>query len=160
MKSDMIEIYTDGTSIGNPGNGAFAVLVLLNNNEIILAKGFRKTTNNRMELMAVVEALNFLKNNDFQPAIIFTDSMLIYKAVNDAWIEKWILNGWKTSNKTSVQNIDLWEKLHYFLNFVKAKIEWVESHKGNKYNEIVDKIAKKKAQADPIEIDFEYEKRR
>ncbi|MCX7909726.1 MAG: ribonuclease HI [Ignavibacteria bacterium] len=154
----MVEIYTDGASLGNPGKGAFAVLIILNNLEIILSKGFRKTTNNRVELFAIIEALNFAKNNNLKDVIIYTDSQLITKAINESWLSKWIKNGWKTANKTPVINKDLWQKLNYFLNFVNAKFEWIEGHKGNKYNEIVDKLAKNKAKTDAIEIDYEYEK--
>jgi ribonuclease HI len=153
----MVEIYTDGTSLGNPGKGGYSVIILWNNQEIILAKGYRNTTNNRMELSAIVEALNFIKNNELEEAVISTDSQLIVKAINEGWLAKWIQNGWQTSNKTQVQNIDLWQKIAFFLNFVRPKIFWVEGHIGNKYNEIADKIAKSKAKYDAIEIDYEYE---
>ncbi len=155
----MVEIYTDGTSLGNPGKGAYAVLILLNNQEIILAKGYKKTTNNRMELMAFVEAMNFLKNNNIKEGVLFTDSQLISKAMNEGWLRRWSTNGWKTSNKTTVLNIDIWEKVNYFLNFVKINVKWIEGHSGNKYNEMVDKIAKKIAKTDAIEIDYEYEQK-
>lgn len=155
----MVEIYTDGASLGNPGKGAYAVVILLDGKEIILSKGFRKTTNNRMELMALIEALNFLKDNGIKNSVIFTDSQLIAKAINEGWLSRWIQNGWKTTNRTSVLNIDLWKKVSYFLNFVNTKINWIESHSGRRYNELVDKLAKTKAKQDAIEIDYEYEQK-
>lgn len=153
----MVEIYTDGTSLGNPGKGGFAVIILFTEQEIILAKGFRRTTNNRMELLAVIEALNFIKNNSIENATIYTDSQLITNAINEHWLERWVKNGWLTSNKTKVLNIDLWQKLHFLLNFVNVKFKWVEGHSGKEFNEKADKIAKKNAKDFAIEIDYQYE---
>lgn len=153
----MIEIYTDGTSLGNPGKGGFAVIIVFEQFEIILAKGFRKTTNNRMELLSVAEALNFVKNNNINTATIHTDSQLVVKAINEGWLERWIKNGWQTANKTKVLNVDLWQKIHHFLKFVDVKFQWIEGHSGDKYNELADKIAKKNAKDFAIEIDYHYE---
>lgn len=153
----MIEIYTDGTSLGNPGRGGFAVVIVFEQFEIILAKGYRKTTNNRMELLAVVEALNFIKNNEIKSATIYTDSQLIVKAINEGWLSRWIVNGWQTSNKTKVLNIDLWQKINHFLNMVDVRFQWIEGHSDNKFNNLADKIAKRNAKDFAIEIDYQYE---
>ncbi|MGB9771629.1 MAG: ribonuclease H family protein [Candidatus Kapaibacteriota bacterium] len=152
----MAEIYTDGTSLGNPGKGGFAVIII-EKTEIILAKGFRKTTNNRMELLAVAEALNFIKNNNIMEATINSDSQLVVKAITDGWLNRWVKNGWRTTNRSPVLNIDLWQKIHYLLNFVNVKFQWIEGHSGNCYNELADKIAKKNAKDFAIEIDYQYE---
>lgn len=151
-------IYTDGASLGNPGPGAYATLILLNNRQVILSHSYRLTTNNRMELKAVIESLNFCFNNNILSTTIYTDSQLIYKAINEKWIEKWNRNGWKTANKKSVLNKDLWLKLHFYLNSLSVKIIWIGGHSGNDFNEIVDKIARTNAQNSSIyEIDCGYE---
>lgn len=152
-----LEAYTDGTSLGNPGPGAFSVIIKFEQNEIVLSRGYRKTTNNRMELLAVVETLNFCKNNNVDFVKIYTDSQLISKAINEGWINRWVQNGWKTSSKQDVLNIDLWKQLLHFMRFVQFEIEWVQSHSGNELNEKADKIAKKKAKEDSIEIDVMFE---
>lgn len=151
-------LYTDGASIGNPGPGAYVALILHNKKQILLSHSYRKTTNNRMELKAVIEGLNFCLNNNISRIKIYTDSQLIYKAITDGWIERWIRVGWKTTNKKPVLNQDLWLKLHFFLNKIQVEIYWIESHSGNKFNELVDKIAKLNAHNYSLhEIDCGYE---
>ncbi|MGQ9818688.1 MAG: ribonuclease H family protein [Candidatus Kapaibacteriales bacterium] len=151
-------LYTDGASIGNPGPGAYATLIFIENKKILLSHSYRKTTNNRMELKAVIEGLNFCLNNNIPSIKIYTDSQLIYKAITDGWIERWIRNGWKTSNKKLVLNQDLWLKLHFFLNKLQFEIFWIESHSGNEFNELVDRIAKHNAYNSSIQdIDCGYE---
>ncbi len=152
-----LDAYTDGTSLGNPGPGAFSVLMMFEKSEIVLSRGFRQTTNNRMELLAVIETLNFCKNNNINFVRIYTDSQLIAKAINEDWITRWVHNGWKTSSKQDVLNIDLWKQLLHFTKFVQFEIVWVQGHSGNELNEKADKIAKKKAKEDAIEIDFGFE---
>lgn len=151
-------IYTDGASLGNPGPGAYATLIIHSNKQIILSHSYRKTTNNRMELRAIVEALKFCYNNHISNATIYTDSQLIYKAIHEQWIEKWIRNCWKTANKKPVLNQDLWIKLHYLLKLISTTLIWVEGHSGNDFNDLVDRIARTNAKNSSVyEIDCFYE---
>jgi ribonuclease HI len=154
---DKLEAYTDGTSLGNPGPGAFSIILIYERAPIVLSRAFRKTTNNRMELMAVVETLNFCKNNNIKYVKIYTDSQLVAKAINEGWLERWNRNGWKTSAKQNVMNIDLWKQFLHYRNFVQPEILWVPGHSGNTFNEKADKIAKQKAKEDAIEIDYGFE---
>lgn len=156
MKKEIVA-FTDGTSLGNPGPGGFASVILIDDEPIILARGFRYTTNNRMELMAVIEALRFFENNRIDNATIFTDSQLITKAVNDKWLDTWIKKGWKTTAKKPVLNIDLWKELVQLLKGKNIRFEWIQGHSGNKYNELCDRIAKQNARDNPRETDFGYE---
>ncbi len=156
MEKEIIA-YTDGTSLGNPGPGAYASIILYDDKEIILSRGYRYTTNNRMELMAVIESLRFFENNKINNATIFTDSQLITKAIKDKWLDSWIQKGWKTANKKPVLNIDLWKEFIQLLKNKNIRFEWVQGHSGNKYNELCDKIAKQNARNNPNEIDFGYQ---
>lgn len=159
MEKEVIA-FTDGTSLGNPGPGAFASIILLGNEQIVLSRGFRHTTNNRMELMAVIESLRFFENNKINDATIFTDSQLIIKAVNDKWLNAWVQKGWKTAAKKPVLNTDLWKELIQLLKGKNIRFEWIQGHSGNKYNELCDQIAKQNARNNPRETDFGYESTR
>ena len=138
--ANKIEIYTDGACSGNPGKGAFAYVIILNNQEIIRnSNGFINTTNNRMELMAIIEALKYIKNlKDIKiyEIKIYSDSKYIVDSINKQWLDKWILNNFK-----KVKNIDLWKQYLSVSDNLNINFEWVEGHAGNKYNEICDKLA-------------------
>ena len=136
-------IYTDGACLGNPGPGGWgAIIISKNYSKRIIKGGTRNTTNNRMELMAVIEALSEIKENC--KIKIFTDSKYVINGI-ESWIENWKKNNWVTSNKKKVKNVDLWTKLD---NVRVGKIiswEWVKGHSGIKLNEEVDILAKKQA---------------
>ena len=138
--ANKIEIYTDGACSGNPGKGAFAYVIILNNQEIIRnSNGFINTTNNRMELMAIIEALKYIKNLkdiNIYEIKIYSDSKYIVDSINKQWLDKWILNNFK-----KVKNIDLWKQYLSVSDNLNINFEWVEGHAGNKYNEICDKLA-------------------
>jgi len=136
-------IYTDGACLGNPGPGGWgAIIISKNDSKKIIKGGTKNTTNNRMELMAVIEALGEIKENC--KIKIFTDSKYVINGI-ESWIENWKKNNWVTSNKKKVKNVDLWTKLD---NVRVGKIiswEWVKGHSGIKLNEEVDILAKKQA---------------
>lgn len=139
-----IEIYTDGGCNPNPGEGGWGVVILQNNKQILQLCGYEKeSTNNKMELTAVIEALKFINNNikkAKQNIIIYTDSQYVKNGITK-WIKNWKFNGWKTSNRKSVKNKELWEILDCYRQVHNVKFKWVKAHNGNEYNEIADKLA-------------------
>ena len=139
----MIKIYTDGSCLKNPGNGGWAAIIN-DDGDIKRVSGSEKnTTNNRMELMA---PLNALKGMDPNKEIeIYTDSQYVKLGITD-WIHKWIKNNWQTSNKEPVKNKDLWMELYDLTKSHEIKWIWVKAHSGNKLNEEVDLLAKQAAE--------------
>ena len=139
-----LKIYTDGGCHGNPGPGGWAFVIITNSfaGEQIIAQnkgGQKETTNNRMELTAVIEALRYLKTRNDLPgrATVITDSQYVQKGISE-WIITWKKNSWRTSDKKPVKNKDLWEELDSFCGDFKLNFEWVKGHAGNKYNEMCD----------------------
>ena len=141
----MIEIYTDGSCLENPGNGGWAAIIN-NNGDIKKITGSEKnTTNNRMELMAPINAL---KNINLDDEInIYTDSKYVKLGITE-WINTWVKNNWQTSKKEDVKNKDLWIELYYLNESLNVKWNWVKAHAGNQLNEEVDLLAKKAAGLD------------
>ena len=138
----MIKIYTDGSCIGNPGPGGWAVIILDNKNKKKISGKKNNTTNNQMELLAPIKALsNFNKKKSF---IIFTDSIYVKEGITK-WIENWKKNSWKTSGKKPVKNQELWKKLDELVKFHDVKWEWIKGHSTNIYNNLVDELARKAA---------------
>ena len=138
----MIKIYTDGSCIGNPGPGGWAVIILDNRNEKIISGKKNNTTNNQMELLAPIKALsNFNKKKSF---IIFTDSIYVKEGITK-WIGNLKKNNWKTSKKKPVKNQKLWKKLDELVKFHDVKWEWIKGHSTNIYNNLVDELARKAA---------------
>ena len=134
----MIEIYTDGACSGNPGPGGWGVLIIDAAGETELFGGERDTTNNRMEMMAVVEAL---QATACAPAIkIYTDSQYVKNGIT-TWIHGWKRNGWKTAAKKPVKNEDLWRELDDEVARHKVNWHWVKGHSGNPDNELADELA-------------------
>ena len=139
----MIKIYTDGSCLNNPGNGGWAAII--NDNEIIkkISGSVKDTTNNKMELMAPIMALQEVdKNNEIE---IYTDSQYVRLGITE-WIHKWIKNNWQTSKKEPVKNKELWMQLYELTKSYKIKWIWVKAHAGNALNEEVDLLAKKAAE--------------
>ena len=138
-----IEVFTDGACSGNPGAGGWGVILRYGEIEKELSGGEENTTNNRMELTAVIEALKALKKEC--DITIYTDSRYVMDGVQE-WMPNWKLNGWKTTNKKSpVKNVELWQILDSLLS--KHKIKWVlvKGHNGHPENERVDKLARDEA---------------
>jgi len=141
----MIKIYTDGSCLKNPGNGGWAAIICTDNEVKKISGSEKDTTNNRMELMATINALKEVNSEDLIE--IYTDSKYVKNGITD-WIHNWIKNNWKTSNKEDVKNKDLWVQLHDLNNSSKIKWNWVKAHAGNPLNEEVDLLAKKAASLD------------
>jgi len=135
----MIKIYTDGACKGNPGIGGWGALLIHNEQSIEIFDGELQTTNNRMELKAVIEALNHAKSmsDDIQ---IYTDSSYVQKGIQE-WIHNWKKNGWRSSNKKPVKNQDLWQELDTLNSSLKVEWFWVKGHAGHPGNERADFLA-------------------
>jgi ribonuclease HI len=138
------KIYTDGGCSGNPGPGGWAYLIVLQTfqGEKIIAQNYgseRDTTNNRMELTAVLEALRALKKMNDVPAksTVFTDSQYVQKGITE-WIRTWKLNSWRTSDRKPVKNKDLWVELDFLAGQFSLNWQWIRGHAGNYYNELCD----------------------
>ena len=140
----MIRIYTDGSCLGNPGNGGWAFL-LKDGDKLISMSGFQKeTTNNQMELTAAINALNYI-NDSLGEITIITDSNYVKNGISE-WIKSWKKNNWKTANKSNVKNQHLWEKLDELNSKLNVKWEWVKAHNIDKYNNYVDELARNSAE--------------
>ena len=138
----MIKIYTDGSCLSNPGNGGWAAIININGEIKKISGNEKNTTNNRMELMAPINALKNINSKD--SIEIFTDSKYVKNGITE-WINTWVLNNWKTSKKENVKNKDLWLELHKLNQSLNVKWNWVKAHAGNPLNEEVDMLAKKAA---------------
>lgn len=134
-----VEIYTDGACSGNPGTGGWGAVLIYNNNSKELSGGNKNTTNNRMELTAVIEALKALK----EPCdvTLTTDSKYVCDAINKEWVYSWKNNNWRKADKKPALNIDLWEELLSLLDTHNVEFIWVKGHNGHKYNERCDQLA-------------------
>ena len=135
---DKIKIYTDGACKGNPGKGGWGALLIAGSREKELFGGERDTTNNRMELMAVIRALEALKR-PCQIAL-YTDSQYVLKGITE-WIDGWKAKGWKTASKAPVKNVDLWQALDTARQTHDIEWIWVRGHTGNLGNEKADQLA-------------------
>ncbi|TWP30613.1 ribonuclease HI [Apibacter muscae] len=150
----MIEVFTDGASSGNPGKGGYGILMRLKGTsyEKTFSEGFRLTTNNRMELLAVIVALeNITKPN--QQVIIYSDSKYVVDAINLKWIF-----GWEKKSFSKVKNSDLWLRFLKVYRKHKVNFIWVKGHNGHPENERVDFLATSAIKKDHLKIDSEYER--
>ena len=141
----MIEIYTDGSCLENPGNGGWAAIIKMNGNIKKISGNEKNTTNNRMELMAPINALKNI--NSGEEINIYTDSQYVKLGITE-WIKTWVKNNWKTSKKEEVKNKDLWTELYNLNKTLNIKWIWIKAHAGNPLNEEVDLLAKKAAGLD------------
>ena len=140
----MINVYTDGSCLGNPGNGGWAFLIE-EEKDIRYRAGFEKnTTNNQMELLAAIKALEFL--NTYIDITINTDSNYVKEGIT-TWIFNWKKNNWKTSTKQPVKNKELWERLDNLCEMKNISWSWVKAHNTSKFNNQVDELARKAAES-------------
>ena len=139
----MIEVYTDGSCLGNPGKGGWAFLV--NNEGVISSRsGYSiKATNNQMELTGAIKAIEFLVNH--KEMSIYTDSNYLKNGIT-LWVNNWKKNNWKTASKNPVKNKELWERLDQLNYLKKIKWKWVKAHDTNKLNNEVDLLARQSAE--------------
>jgi len=136
----MINIYTDGACSGNPGIGGWGVVILDNGEEIHLNGGDYNTTNNKMELIAAIKALEYFEQR--KDLIIYTDSKYVKDGI-ESWIINWKQNGWKTSTKKPVKNKEMWIALDDLIKKHNINWKWVRGHAGDKYNEKADYLARR-----------------
>lgn len=134
----MVEIYTDGACKGNPGVGGWGAILRSGGKERELFGGAPNTTNNRMEMQAVIEALRALSRSC--DAVVFTDSSYVQKGISE-WIHGWKRNGWKTADKKPVKNADLWQTLDQLAAGHRIEWRWVRGHAGHPENERADILA-------------------
>lgn len=148
-----IEIFTDGACSGNPGKGGYGILMRVpeKNYQKTFSQGFRKTTNNRMELLAVIVALEKLKSaeNDIH---VYTDSKYVSDAINQKWIFGWVKKGF-----TKVKNPDLWKRFYPLYQLYHPTFHWIKGHAGHPENEICDQLAVKASQSENLKIDDFFE---
>ena len=138
----MIKIYTDGSCLGNPGNGGWAAIIIDDKKKIQIKGSKKDTTNNQMELLAPIKALKKIpKGSNVQ---IFTDSKYVKSGITE-WIHNWKKNGWKTAGKQPVKNKDLWTELDQMTNEFQIKWSWVKGHSTDVLNNEVDLIAREAA---------------
>ena len=139
MSKERVEIYTDGACSGNPGPGGWGALLRWNGTEKELSGGERETTNNRMEMMAAIKALETLKRA--VPVDLYTDSTYVRDGITK-WLPGWKARGWMTAAKKPVKNQDLWERLEAALQDHDIKWHWVKGHSGHPENERADELAR------------------
>ena len=134
-----VDIYTDGACRGNPGRGGWGAILVYGSTEKEISGGEEMTTNNRMELMGAISALELLK----EPCdvTLTSDSKYLTDAINKGWLENWKRNGWKKADKKPVLNIELWERLDALLGKHTVRFVWVHGHEGHVYNERCDVLA-------------------
>jgi ribonuclease HI len=150
-----VTVYTDGSCLGNPGPGGWAAVLLWNGNRKEISGGYGLTTNNRMEILAVIRALEQLKRTC--TVLLYTDSRYLHDAVEKDWIGTWIRKEWKTAARKPVKNRDLWLLLIPLLKRHNVRFQWVQAHNGNVENERCDVLAKQAAMASGLQLDPGYE---
>jgi len=133
-----VEIFTDGACRGNPGPGGWGALMRFGDEEKELCGGETETTNNRMELMAVIQALSALKRPC--DVVLTSDSTYVLKGIQE-WMPNWKKRGWKTATKKPVKNVDLWKQLDDVIQVHTIDWQWVKGHSGHAENEIADQLA-------------------
>lgn len=152
MSNQPIIIYTDGSSRGNPGPGGYGTILMSGHHKKELSQGFRKTTNNRMELMAVIAGLEALKKQNLD-ITIYSDSQYIVKALNEGWLNKWIA----TNFAKGIKNKDLWVRFYNLYKQHKIKFVWVKGHADNANNNRCDQLATRAADGNDLLVDEGYE---
>ena len=135
-------IYTDGACLGNPGKGGWAAIIIDPSGEREIVGCEKSTTNNRMELKAVIEALKEIEVNS--QITLFSDSKYVIDGITK-WIKNWKMNNWKTTSKKEIKNLDLWRELYKLTSKFQITWNWVKGHSTNEYNNKVDKLARNEA---------------
>jgi len=148
--------FTDGACSGNPGPGGYGVILLWNSHRRELSRGYRKTTNNRMEILAVIACLESLT----EPCEIeiHSDSQYVVNAIEQGWAQRWRSNGWKRNKKERALNPDLWERLLNLLPKHKVQLTWLRGHAGHAENERADELAVAALRSSDLAIDEIYER--
>ena len=147
----MITLYTDGAAKGNPGPGGYGTVLIFGKHRKELTQGFRLTTNNRMELLAVIAGLEALKTNE-HPVTIYSDSKYVVDAINKGWLESWVKKGFKGK-----KNVDLWQRFLPLQKRFKLTFKWVKGHAGIPENERCDQLAVQSAESANLLVDEGFE---
>lgn len=149
-----VEIFTDGGCLGNPGRGGYGAILACGNHRRELSGGYQQTTNNRMELLACIVALEALK---FSCAVtVYSDSKYMVDGVSKGWAAKWKRNNWKRSGGDRAENVDLWERLLSLIEKHQVKFQWVRGHNGHQENERCDQLATEAANGSGLLQDAGY----
>ena len=151
---EILRIYTDGACTGNPGKGGYGAVLIYNGREKEISAGYVLTTNNRMELLAAITALELLRESC--EVTLYSDSKYLSDAINKGWIYGWLKNGWKKSDKKPVLNVDLWKRLLVQINRHKIEFVWVKGHAGHPENERCDAMAREAYSRDGLFEDEMY----
>ena len=138
-----ITIYTDGSSLGNPGAGGWGALLIYQDKQKEISGNIASATNNQMEMTAAIEALKALKTPC--NVVLYTDSQYLKRGMSE-WLDKWLRNNWQSSNKKPVKNIELWQELYNLSKIHNITWRWVKAHNNDPYNEKVDRLAYNAAQ--------------
>lgn len=149
----MITIYTDGSALGNPGPGGYGIVMRFGDKVKEISEGYRKTTNNRMELLAIIVALRNLKTSKY-PVHIYSDSKYVIDSIVKGWLSGWIKKGFKGK-----KNVDLWKQYLEVSKSYDLHFHWVKGHAGNPDNERCDQLAVAKAENGPHLVDGPFEER-
>jgi len=152
--SGQIVIYTDGGCSGNPGPGGYGAVIIDGKSRREIADGFRLTTNNRMELMACIAAIETL--HDPADVLLHSDSRYVVNGISKGWARKWRANGWMRTETEAAQNCDLWSRLLDLCNKHRVRFIWVHGHAGNRENERCDELATGAAQGPDLKEDRAY----
>jgi ribonuclease HI len=150
--NNVIEIYTDGSAKGNPGRGGYGIIMCLNGKCKEFSQGFKFTTNNRMELLAIIVALENLKSTEF-PVKIYSDSKYVIDSITKGWVFNWLNKGFKGK-----KNEDLWRRYIPLHSKFRIEFEWVKGHNGHPQNERCDQLAVAASDKSNLDIDENYEK--
>lgn len=151
-----VTIYTDGACSGNPGQGGYGTVMLFGEARRELSGGFKLTTNNRMEVLAVIKGLEALK----EPCAVnlYSDSKYVVDAIEKGWVKKWKSNNWYRNKSEKASNIDLWEMLIKLLETHNVKFIWVKGHASNVENERCDELAREAITKGKLDDDINYVK--
>lgn len=142
--SNKVYVFTDGACIGNPGPGGWSAIIRDGENEMTISGGDIHTTNNRMELTAVIMALKAIEGSK-RDVVITTDSAYVVNAINQKWLLAWRKRGWRLKTGGAVKNSDLWDELSHLINIHNCSFVWVKGHNGHKENETCDRMATREA---------------
>lgn len=158
LETGTVVVHTDGGALDNPGPGGYGVVLRYKGHRRELSGGFRATTNNRMELVACIEALCALRHAC--RVVVYTDSRYVVNGISKGWAAKWQANGWKLSKKRKAENVDLWEQLLELCEQHEVEFRWVRGHAGNPDNERCDHLAMEAAARPNLPPDAAFEEGR
>jgi ribonuclease HI len=147
----VVTIYTDGSALGNPGPGGYGIVMRFGEKKKEISEGYRNTTNNRMELLAVIVALQSMKTTKY-PIHLYSDSKYVIDAITKGWLNNWVKKNFKDK-----KNVDLWKRYLEVSKPFQINFHWVKGHAGNPDNERCDQLAVEKAQNGPHKVDVGFE---